>query len=72
MVATCSTVVLLLLDFWFQVKSRENIGRMTRGGRASRESLIRQGSVTCKREYEGNILKTTHVNTLIELLSYSE
>ncbi len=55
-VATCSTVVLLLLfDFRFQVKSHESIGRMTWGGCASCESLIRLCSVTCKREYKWNI-----------------
>ncbi len=61
-IATFSTVVLLLLllllllDLQFQLKSRENIGRMTRGGRASRESLIRLCSVTYKQEYDWNIL----------------
>ncbi len=73
MVATCLTVVFLLLfDFLFQVKSCENIGRMMRGGRASRESLIRLCFATCKWEYEWNILQATHANTLIVILSYLE
>ncbi len=33
-----------------------HIGRTMWGGRASPESLIRLCSVTCKREYEWNIL----------------
>ncbi len=50
---TCSSVV--LFDFRFQVKFHENIRRMSWGGRASRKSLIRLYSHTCKQEYKWNI-----------------